>query len=63
MLPSPIVLVTPAIGLARSISSNPAATVKKLTRQQASRLYQPTSCRPARVTGRARKRNNRFSNG
>ena len=41
----------------------PAATVKKVTMLQASTLYQPTSWKPVRVTGSARKRNTRFSSG
>ena len=63
MLSRPMLLFTPAIGTASIISKKPAATVKKLTTAQASRLYQPTSWKPSRVTGRARKRNTRFSTG
>jgi hypothetical protein len=51
MLCSPMLLVTPGSGTASSISKKPAATVKKLTTAQASRLYQPTSWNPARVIG------------
>ena len=50
-------------GTANSISLKPAATVKKVMPLQDIRLYKPTSWKPLRVTGRARKRNSRFSRG